>query len=133
MESLRLRPVLMLTGRTLAADLETETLSVPAGTTVSAAIWLINTRPDLYPEPLAFKPERFLENPPTTYGWFPYGGGPRRCLGAAFAELQIRVVLRSILTLRTLVAESAELERPKVRGITATPPNGVRVIATPRS
>jgi len=132
-ESLRLRPVLMLTGRTLAADLETERLSLPAGTTASAAIWLINTRPDLYPEPLAFKPERFLENPPTTYGWLSYGGGPRRCLGAAFAELQIRTVLRSILTARTLVAESAELERPKVRGITATPPNGVRVIATPRS
>ena len=132
-ESLRLRPVLMLAGRELAADLQTETLSLPAGTTVRAAIWLINTRPDLYPEPLAFKPERFLENPPTTYGWLPYGGGTRRCLGAAFAELQIRVVLRSIFSLRTLAPESAELEAPRMRGITLSPPNGVRVIASPRS
>ena len=132
-ESLRLRPVLMLTGRELAADLQTETLSLPAGTTVRAAIWLINTRPDLYPEPLAFKPERFLENPPTTYGWLPYGGGTRRCLGAAFAELQIRVVLRTIFGLRTLVAESDEMEVPRMRGITLTPPGGVRVIASPRS
>lgn len=131
-ESLRLRPVLMLTGRELAADLETETLSLPAGTIVSAAIGLINTRPDLYPEPFAFKPERFLENPPTTYGWLPYGGGTRRCLGAAFAELQIRVVLRSIFSLRTLAAESDEMEAPRMRGITLTPPNGVRVIASPR-
>jgi cytochrome P450 len=131
-ESLRLRPVLMLTGRELAADLETETLSLPAGTIVSAAIGLINTRPDLYPEPFAFKPERFLENPPTTYGWLTYGGGTRRCLGAAFAELQIRVVLRSIFSLRTLAAESDEMEAPRMRGITLTPPNGVRVIASPR-
>lgn len=131
-ESLRLRPVLMVTGRELAADLETETLSLPAGTIVSAAIGLINTRPDLYPEPFAFKPERFLEDPPTTYGWLPYGGGTRRCLGAAFAELQMRVVLRSIFSLRTLVAESDEMEAPRMRGITLTPPNGVRVIASPR-
>ena len=62
-------------------------------TDVTPAIWLAHTRPEACPEPYAFRPERFLDRPPATYAWVPFGGGVRRCLGAAFAEMEIRVVL----------------------------------------
>ena len=68
-------------------------MPLPAGTDVTPAIWLAHTRPDAYPDPYAFRPERFLDTPPSTYTWIPYGGGVRRCLGAAFAEMEMRVVL----------------------------------------
>jgi cytochrome P450 len=97
-ESLRLRPVLPLAGRRLSVDLETENLHLPAGTDVTPAIWLTHTRADLYPDPFAFRPERFLENGPDTYAWIPFGGGIRRCIGAAFAEFEMRIVLREVLT-----------------------------------
>ena len=71
-ESLRLRPVIPLAGRRLANDLTVDGLDLPAGTDVSPAIWLTHTRADLYPEPFAFQPERFLESSPDTYGWIPY-------------------------------------------------------------
>ena len=100
-ESLRLRPVVPLAGRRLATDCGRR-LRPAAGTDVTPAIWLTHTRPDLYPEPYAFRPERFLERPPTTYAWIPFGGGVRRCLGAAFAEMEMRVVLKEILRRRAL-------------------------------
>ena len=62
-----------------------------------AAIYLVHTRPDLYPDPYEFRPERFLESGPDTYSWIPFGGGTRRCLGAAFAQFEMKVVLRTIL------------------------------------
>src|SRR5690606_17517402 len=96
-EALRLRPVVPLAGRRLGVDLECEGLRVPAGTDVTPAIWLAHTRPDVCPDPYAFRPERFLEHAPSTYAWIPFGGGVRRCLGAAFAEMEMRVVLAAIL------------------------------------
>ena len=97
-ESLRLRPVIPLAGRRLAKELEVDGLSLPAGTDVTPAIWLTHTRADLYPEPFAFRPERFLEDGPDTYAWIPFGGGIRRCIGASFAEFEMRIVLREVLT-----------------------------------
>ena len=96
-ESLRLRPVVPLAGRRLAVPLEVDGLSLPVGTDVTPAMWLTHTRPEEYPEPYAFRPERFLENPPSTYTWIPFGGGVRRCIGAPFAELEMRVVLGEVL------------------------------------
>src|ERR1700755_1951257 len=84
-ESLRLRPVVPLAGRRLAEDLVTDDLELPAGTDVTAAIWMTHTDPNLYPDPFAFRPERFLEAAPETYAWIPFGGGVRRCLRGAFA------------------------------------------------
>jgi len=127
-ESLRLRPVVPLAGRRLTKDLESDTLSLPAGTDVTPAIWLTHTRPDLYPEPYAFRPERFLEQAPTTYGWIPYGGGVRRCLGAAFAELEMRVVLKAILRGPSLRSADRKAEHPTRRNVTLSPRNGTRVV-----
>ena len=85
---------------------------------MSPAIWLTHTRADLYPEPFAFRPERFLDRAPTTYGWVPFGGGIRRCLGVAFAELEMRVVLSSVLARVRLEAGDAHGRKPS-RGATS--------------
>jgi cytochrome P450 family 135 len=131
-ESLRLRPVVPLAGRRLASDLNVDGLSLPAGTDVTPAIWLTHTRPDLYPEPYAFRPERFLEDSPTTYGWIPFGGGIRRCLGAAFAEMEMRVVLEAILQHRTLNPVSDHAERVTRRNVTFSPRKGTLVRSSRR-
>jgi cytochrome P450 len=132
-ESLRLRPVVPLAGRRLATELRVDGLTLAPGTDVTPAIWLTHTRPDLYPDPLAFAPERFLEQPPTTYGWVPFGGGVRRCLGAAFAEMEMRVVLSAILASRRLSAASPDAERPTRRNVTLSPKHGTRVTASIRA
>ena len=131
-EALRLRPVVPLAGRRLGVDLECEGLRVPAGTDVTPAIWLAHTRPDVYPDPYAFRPERFLEHAPSTYAWIPFGGGVRRCLGAAFAEMEMRVVLAAILRRFDLRPASGRAERVARRNVTFSPRRGTRVIATPR-
>jgi cytochrome P450 family 135 len=132
-ESLRLRPVVPLAGRRLASDLNVDGLSLPAGTDVTPAIWLTHTRADLYPEPYAFRPERFLEDSPTTYGWVPFGGGIRRCLGAAFAEMEMRVVLETVLRRRVLSPASGRAERVTRRNVTFSPRDGTRVRSRRRS
>jgi cytochrome P450 len=132
-ESLRLRPVVPLAGRRLNSELRVGGYALPVGSDVTPAIWLTHTRPDLYPEPLAFAPERFLQSPPTTYGWIPFGGGVRRCLGATFAEMEMRVVLGAILRQRRLTAASPDAERPIRRNVTLSPRHGTRVTARPRA
>jgi cytochrome P450 family 135 len=131
-ESLRLRPVVPLAGRRLTSDLQVDGVTLPPGTDVTPAIWLTHTRPDVYPEPYAFRPERFLERPPTTFGWVPFGGGVRRCLGAAFAELEMRVVLAAMLQRRQLRAAAAGAEPVTRRNVTFSPRNGTRVHAARR-
>ena len=131
-ESLRIRPVVPLAGRRIASELRADGFVLAPGTDVTPAIWLTHTRPDLYPEPLAFRPERFLDKPPSTYGWIPFGGGVRRCLGAAFAEMEMRVVIRCVLRTRTLKAASADAERPTRRNVTLSPRHGTQVIISPR-
>lgn len=126
-ESLRLRPVVPLAGRRLAVDLDAGSLHLAAGTDVTPAIWLTHTRPDLYPEPFAFRPERFLEDPPSTYGWIPFGGGVRRCLGAAFAEFEMRIVLETVLRRCVLEAVRPRPEAIQRRNVTLSPRKGTRV------
>jgi cytochrome P450 family 135 len=126
-ESLRLRPVVPLAGRRLASELQGGGLSLPAGTDVTPAIWLTHTRADLYPEPYAFRPERFLDNPPSGYGWIPFGGGVRRCLGASFAELEMRVVLETVLRRSVLQAVGRRAERVTRRNVTFSPRRGTLV------
>jgi len=125
-ESLRLRPVVPMAGRRLAEELRSDGLVLPAGTDVTPAIWLTHTRADLYPDPYAFRPERFLEQAPATYAWIPFGGGVRRCLGAAFAELEMRVVLSCVLE-RFELSTRRRAERVRRRGVTLAPRHGSRV------
>lgn len=131
-EALRLRPVVPLAGRRLAGDLEIAGLHLPAGTDVTPAIWLAHTREDIYPEPRAFRPERFLDDPPETYSWVPFGGGVRRCLGAAFAEFEMRIVLRAIVDRCDLDGTRGAPERIARRNITFSPKHGTPVVITQR-
>jgi len=131
-ESLRLRPVIPLAGRRLATELVADGLTLPAGTDVTPAIWLTHTRADLYPEPFAFRPERFLEEGPDTYGWIPFGGGIRRCIGASFAEFEMRIVLREVLTRCDLRKASPMAEKTGRRNITLSPKDGTPVVVTAR-
>jgi cytochrome P450 family 135 len=131
-ESLRLRPVIPLAGRRLATELSADGLTLPAGTDVTPAIWLTHTRADIYPEPFAFKPERFLDGGPDTYGWVPFGGGIRRCIGASFAEFEMRIALREVLTRCDLHKASPAPEKTGRRNITLSPKDGTPVIVTAR-
>jgi cytochrome P450 len=131
-ESLRLRPVVPLAGRRLTTELVAGDLRLPAGTDVTPAIWLVHTRADIYPEPFAFRPERFLESGPDTYAWIPYGGSVRRCLGAAFAEFEMRIALRAVLTRCQLHKANPMPERVARRNVTLSPRDGTRVVVTAR-
>ncbi|HEX3609504.1 MAG TPA: cytochrome P450 [Solirubrobacterales bacterium] len=131
-ESLRLRPVVPLAGRRLAKDLVADGLNLPAGTDVTPAIWLAHTRADSFPEPFAFRPERFLEGSPDTYAWIPFGGGIRRCIGAAFAEFEMRIALREVLTRCELHKASPAPEKIGRRNITLSPKAGTPVVLTAR-
>jgi cytochrome P450 family 135 len=131
-ESLRLRPVVPLAGRRLAVDLEVDGQTLPAGTDVTPSIWLTHTRADIYPEPFDFRPERFLDEPPDTYSWIPFGGGVRRCLGAAFAEFEMRIALREVLTRCDLHTTRPAPERVGRRNITLSPKDGTPVVVTAR-
>jgi cytochrome P450 family 135 len=131
-ESLRLRPVIPLAGRRLATELVTDGLTLPAGTDVTPAIWLTHTRADIYPEPFAFQPERFLDGGPETYGWIPFGGGIRRCIGASFAEFEMRIVLREVLTRCDLRKASPAPEKTGRRNITLSPKDGTPVVISAR-
>ncbi|MBE2314413.1 cytochrome P450 [Solirubrobacter sp. CPCC 204708] len=131
-ESLRLRPVVPLAGRRLAVPLEADGLSLPAGTDVTPAMWLTHTRAEEYPDPYAFRPERFESSPPSTYTWIPFGGGVRRCIGAPFAELEMRVVLAEVLARFDLRPAARGAEGIARRNVTFSPRHGTRVIASAR-
>jgi cytochrome P450 len=126
-ETMRLRPPIPLFDRKVCEPVEVLGHELPVGTIIACCIWLAHRRPDTYPEPLAFRPERFLESPPETYGWLPFGGGVRRCLGAAFALYEMRIVLRMLFE-RTH-PEPAELtpNRYYRRAIVMGPRTGARV------
>jgi cytochrome P450 len=90
--------------------------------------YLLQTRPDVYPDPYEFRPERFLGERPDTYSWVPFGGGIRRCLGAAFAQMEMRIVLREVLNRTDLRAADRRRELPRLAGITLVPKTGARVL-----
>ncbi|HYY21328.1 MAG TPA: cytochrome P450 [Thermoleophilaceae bacterium] len=127
-ETLRVRGV----ARKVTRDVELAGYRIPAGTLVLAAIAVQHHRPDAYPEPYAFRPERFLEGQPEPYTWLPFGGGVRRCLGAAFAQLEMRVILRTILRRVDLRAADPRPERARVRYVTAVPGQGARAVLQER-
>ncbi len=129
-EALRLRPVIPGVGRVVRDEpFRLGGYVIPPGVEINPSIRVIHHRPDLYPDPERFRPERFLgPDPPDTYTWIPFGGGVRRCLGASFAQTEMRVVLRSVLERTALRAAAPELEKVQFRAITLAPKNGVPVI-----
>jgi cytochrome P450 len=96
---------------------------------INPSIRIIHRREDLYPDAGAFRPERFLvDEPPDTYSWIPFGGGTRRCLGASFVLMEMRIVLDRVLERTALRAASSDLAKVQFRAITLAPRDGVQVI-----
>ena len=127
-ETLRLRPVIVLVIRKLTEPVEIGGYELPAGASVTPCIHLVHRNPEIYPEPDRFLPERFLDNPPGTYTWIPFGGGVRRCLGASFAQFEMAVVLRELVGRREVRPARPEPERVFRRAITETPRHDAEVI-----
>jgi cytochrome P450 len=129
-ETLRLRPVIVIVIRRLTEAIRLGGYELPAGVNVVPSIHLVHRDPAIYPEPDAFRPERFLETPPGTYTWIPFGGGVRRCLGASFAQQEMAIVLRELVARRTIRPADPAAERPFRRAITETPRHNAEVILT---
>jgi cytochrome P450 len=127
-ETLRLRPVISLVNRTLKAPMRIGGYELPAGVKVVPSIYLVHRRPDVYPEPERFRPERFLDAPPGTYTWIPFGGGVRRCLGGAFAQFEMEVVLAELAAAAAIGPARRKPERVYRRAITETPRHDAEVI-----
>ena len=132
-ETLRIRPVVAMVARKLQEDLKVGPHLLPAGTVVAPNIFLTHRRGDLYRDPLAFRPDRFLEDRPETYAWLPFGGGIRRCVGADFALMEMRVAIPEILRRVELQPASPRMEKIRRRAVTLVPGRGTRVIASRKS
>ncbi len=130
-ESLRIRPVIPGVGRVVRErPFALNGYEVPPGIEINPSIRTLHRRADLYPSPGRFVPERFLgPDPPDTYTWIPFGGGTRRCLGASFALMEMRVVLARILERTDLAAADPRTTPAQLRTITLAPKSGVRVIS----
>jgi cytochrome P450 family 135 len=126
-ETLRARPVIVDVARKLTAPTEIGGYRLPADTLVLPAIAGLHYREDLFPAPHEFRPERFLDARADNYSWIPFGGGVRRCLGAAFAQYEMRVVLKAILQRADLSAPDPRPEPARPRNITLAPGRGGRV------
>jgi cytochrome P450 len=131
-ETLRLRPVIAFVRRRLREPAEIGGHVLPAGITVAPCVYLLHRRPDIYPEPERFRPERFLDAPPGTYTWIPFGGGVRRCIGAAFAQFEMKAVLWAVVARLRLRPARRREEQITRRTITLTPSRRAEVIVEPR-
>ncbi|MFN8162912.1 MAG: cytochrome P450 [Solirubrobacterales bacterium] len=120
-ETLRSRPVIIDVARKLTAPARIAGYQLPAGSFVLPAIGALHLREDVFPEPEEFRPERFLDTKAENYAWIPFGGGVRRCIGAAFAEYEMRIVLREFVERAQLSAPDPRPERVRIRHITLAP------------
>jgi cytochrome P450 family 135 len=126
-ESLRVRPVVFEFGRKLTTDLQLGGYHIPAGVILAPSINLVHHSSRYYPEPDEFQPQRFLDRRPDPAVWLPFGGGVRRCLGATFAQVEMRTVLREILCKVELAATTAPDEPVRARHVTMVPRQGALV------
>jgi len=131
-ESLRSRPVIPFVLRYTTEPLPIGDYLAPADSLIAVSISLVHQRADLYPQPDEFRPERFEDGKTETFSWLAFGGGVRRCLGAAFATYEMRIVLRCILERCDLEAPDPRPERPRRRAVTFVPRHGTRVILNRR-
>ena len=131
-ETLRLRPPIPIVGRAVKSDFQLNGWTIPAGEFLAPCIWLTHRREEVYPDPYAFKPERFLDKGPETYSWLPFGGGTRRCAGAAFAQLEMNVVMKTIAEKVDLEPAEPAAEHVGRRAIVLAPKRGSRVVVRDR-
>jgi cytochrome P450 len=135
-EAMRCRPVIPMTGRRVMSPWRLGEYGVPAGTPIGISILLLHHREDLYPDPFAFRPERWYTADgvakPGTYDWLPFGGGTRRCLGATLAMAEQRVVLREMVSRLEIEPTWHKPERPVHRNVTMIPSKGGKVVISAR-
>lgn len=131
-EGMRLRPVVPAVNRRVDVPWQFGANAVRAGTPVAISILLLHHREDLYPEPLSFRPERWLDSDPTAYGWIPFGVGSRRCLGAPLTMVEQRTVVGAIARRLDLEVEDQAPERAVLRNETMIPARGTRVVIRSR-
>jgi cytochrome P450 family 135 len=132
-ETLRLCPTVPVAMRLVTESLAIGPYAIPAGTMVAACIYLTHLRPDVYPAPRSFRPERFLEIPPGTYTWIPFGGGARRCIAASFSVLEMRLVLQTVVRSVELHASGSTPSAPARSAVSFAPDGGARVVVTARA
>jgi cytochrome P450 len=130
-ESLRLRPVVPVVARKIREEVELDGYRVPAGSVLMVSIYLLHRDPALHEDPDEFRPERFLQGEPEEAPWIPFGGGVRRCLGASFAQLEMKIVIRTVLGLVRLSAPDPESEPVARRRFTFAPGHGASAIVQP--
>jgi cytochrome P450 len=124
-ETLRCRPVLPnVEPRLVKTPYEVGGWKYPEGVCLVPNAYLVHHDPEIYPDPYEFRPERFLDEPPGTYTWIPFGGGRRRCIGASFAMLEMQIVIRTVLTRRELRPAKDGAEHASRRNITVRPGRG---------
>ena len=126
-ETMRLRPPIPLFDRMVCEPIEVLGYRIPKGAVMALNIVGCHRRPDVYPDPLEFRPERFLDDPPETYSWIPFGGGMRRCLGAAFALYEMRIVLKLVVSRSEPQAIDPQPSRYYRRAIVLGPRSQARV------
>ena len=131
-ETMRLRPVVALVDRLVREDTQIGGYAIPAGAIVCPNIYLAQRRADLYHDPAAFRPERFTGQAPPHFGWFPFGGGIRRCLGASFATFEMRIVIPEVVQAVALRPASRRPARIRREAVTFVPHNGARCVVTPQ-
>jgi cytochrome P450 len=132
-ETLRRRPVLQIAApRLVKQPVTIGGFDYPPGVCLAANGYLIHHDPAIYPEPYEFRPERFLDEQPGTYTWIPFGGGRRRCLGASFAMLEMKIVIAAVLAQAELAPDGDRLERTRRRSITVSPRAGARTVLRER-
>lgn len=131
-ETLRSRPVVPIVGRKLTAPFAVAGRTHPAGTVLMPSVFLAGHDPRAFPNPLAFRPERFLERQPPPFAWIPFGGGVRRCLGASFAQVEMQAVIATVLAEVELATTRARGERMARRAFTLSPARGGRIAVVRR-
>jgi cytochrome P450 len=127
-ETLRSRPSVIDAVRTATTDIELGGYVIAPGTVVSAMLTTMHRRGDLWSDPLAFRPERFLGDKPAPYSYMPFGGGVRHCIGASLALVELRTVLRTAFSALDVEPAPGREERMRLTGITLTPSRGGRVV-----
>jgi cytochrome P450 len=132
-EALRTRPIVPIVGRRVFEPQRVAGHDIPVGAVLAPCIYLAHHEGDLYPEPDAFRPERFVGKRPDPYAWFPFGGGIRRCLGMAFALLEMRLILAHLFARFSFRLEEPREVRTVRRAVTFAPEGGVRVRVEPRN